>query len=61
MTPVVASRVIGKWRIVEADLWHRDRLDFDGPAHATFHDDASLDIDFRYHLGDKAALKACPW
>jgi hypothetical protein len=108
MTPAAASRVIGKWRIVEADLWDPDYLDLVGPAHITFHgdghgeiafgalnagldceyapsiifftwegfdemdevrgdgsaelnDDGTLDIDFRYHLGDEAEFKAHPW
>ena len=26
------SRIIGRWRIVEADLWDRDYLDLCGPA-----------------------------
>jgi hypothetical protein len=25
--------VVGRWRIVEADLWDRDHLDLCGPAH----------------------------
>ena len=108
MTAAVTSRVIGKWRIIEADLWDRDYLDLVGPAHATFHgdghgeiafgalnagldceyspniiffswqgfdemdevrgdgaaelnNDGTLDIEFRYHLGDEAELKARPW
>ena len=108
MTPAVTSRLIGKWRIVEADLWDRDHLDLVGPAHITIHgdghgeiafgalnagldcehspsiifftwegfdemdevcgegsvelnDDGTLDIEFRYHLGDEAELKARPW
>ena len=46
MTPAVASRVIGKWRIVEADLWDRDHLDLVGPAHIIFHDDGNGEIAF---------------
>ena len=108
MTPAVTSRVIGKWRIVEADLWDRDHLNLVGPAYITFRgdghgeiafgalnagldceyspsiifftwvgfdemdevrgdgsakldDDGTLDIEFRYHLGDEAELKARPW
>lgn len=61
MTAAVTSRVIGKWRIVEADLWDRDHLDLVGPAHITFNGDGTLDIEFRYHLGDEAELKARPW
>ena len=97
--------VIGKWRIIEADLWDRDYLDlvqparmaFDGNGHGEFafgcvnggleyeysrriiffswqgfdemdevrgdgsaelDDDGSLEIEFRFHLGDEAILKA---
>ncbi len=108
MTPAVTSQVIGKWRIIEADLWDRDHLNLVGPAHITFHgdghgeiafgalnagldceyspsiifftwegfdemdevrgdgsaelnDDGTLNIEFRYHFGDEAELKARPW
>ena len=97
--------VVGRWRIVEADLWDRDHLDLCGPASlivranghdeiafgamqasldvdysadeigftwagfddmtevsgagsAELQDDGSLLIEFEYHLGDKAVLKA---
>ena len=30
-----ACRLIGRWRIVEADLWDRARLDLCGPATPT--------------------------
>ena len=36
MSAGVISAVIGKWRIVEADLWDRDYLDLVEPAHITF-------------------------
>ena len=108
MTRAVTSRVIGKWRILEADIWDRDYLDLLGPAHITFqgdrhgeialgalnagldceyspsiifftwegfdemdevrgdgsaelNDDGTLDIEFRYHLGDEVELKARSW
>jgi hypothetical protein len=32
---VSACRLIGRWRIVEADLWDRARLDLCGPATLT--------------------------
>lgn len=101
------SRLIGRWRIVEADLWDRDYLDLVEPAHLTvrgdgrgeiafgalqagldveyatnvisstwagldemddvngsgsaeLQDDGSLEIEFAYHLGDDATLKAVP-
>ena len=97
--------VVGRWRIVEADLWDRDYLDLSGPAtlvvqasghgeiafgamqasldidygpdeigftwagfdemdevsgtgSAELRDDGSLQIEFEYHLGDEAILKA---
>ena len=97
--------LIGKWRIVEADLWDRDYLDLVEPASiniradgrgeiafgamqasldleyspstvfftwagfdemdevsgsgsAELLDDGSIDIEFAYHLGDEAVLKA---
>ena len=97
--------VVGRWRIVEADLWDRDYLDLCGPASlvvqanghgeiafgamqasldidygpdeigftwagfdemdevngsgsAELLDDGSLRIEFEYHLGDEAVLKA---
>ena len=75
--------VVGRWRIVEADLWDRDYLDLCGPASlvirahgngeiafgamqpevsgsgsAELQDDGSLEIEFKYHLGDGAVLKA---
>ncbi len=36
MTGGVECAVIGKWRMVEADLWDRDYLDLVKPAHITF-------------------------
>ncbi len=97
--------VVGRWGIVEADLWDRDHLDLCGPAtlivkasghgeiafgamqasldvdygpdeigftwagfdemtevsgagSAELQDDDSLLIEFDYHLGDEAVLKA---
>ena len=104
----VACAVVGKWRIVEADLWDRDHLDlvetgahhvprrrswrdclrraerrsrfayspsiifftwegFDemdevrGDGSAELEHDGALEIEFRYHLGDEAVLKAQKW
>ena len=100
--------LIGKWRIVEADLWDNVHLDLVEPAHISFdknghgeiafgamqagldleyarrlifftwagfeemdevkgsgcaelNDDGTLSIEFSYHLGDEAELKAHPW
>ena len=36
MTRDMDCALIGKWRIVEADLWDRDYLDLMEPAHITF-------------------------
>ncbi len=36
MTGQVDCAVIGKWRVVEADLWDRDYLDLVEPAHIAF-------------------------
>jgi hypothetical protein len=98
-------QIIGRWRIVEADLWDRDYLDLVEPAMMTIRanghgeiafgamqasldleyrrtmvfftwagfdemdevtgsgsaellDDGRLEIEFAYHLGDEAVLKA---
>ena len=105
MTAPMNCQLIGRWRIVEADLWDRDYLDLVEPATMTIRadghgeiafgamqagldleysraavfftwagfdemdevggsgsaelqDDGSLEIEFVYHLGDEAALKA---
>ena len=105
MTAPTNCRLIGRWRIVEADLWDRDHLDLAEPATMTIQanghgeitfgalqggldleygqsivfftwvgfdemdevngsgsaellDDGSLEIEFAYHLGDEAVLKA---
>ena len=97
--------ILGRWRIVEADLWDRDYLDLCGPASlvvqangqgeiafgamqatldvdygpdeigftwagsdemdevsgsgsAELMDDGSIQIEFEYHQGDQAVLKA---
>ncbi len=99
------GQLLGRWRIVEADLWDRDHLDLCGPAalvieancqgeiafgalqatldigsgdtavdftwagfdemdevsgdgSAELLDDGSLQIEFAYHNGDEAVLKA---
>jgi hypothetical protein len=98
-------QLIGRWRIVEADLWDDDYLDLVGPAQMTIgadghgevafgalqagldidysatvvfftwagfdemdeangsgsaelQDDGTVEIEFAYHLGDEATLKA---
>lgn len=105
MTAPMGCRLIGRWRIVEADLWDDDYLDLIAPAmmiikadghgeiafgamqagldleyapsmvfftwagfdemdevtgsgSAELLDDGALQIDFAYHLGDEAVLRA---
>ena len=105
MTRRADRQLVGRWRIVEADLWERDFLDLVGPAMLTIRadghgeiafgamqagldidyapsmvffawfgfdemdevtgtgsaellDDGFLEIEFAYHLGDEAILKA---
>ena len=36
MSASAGCQLIGKWRIVKADLWDRDYLDMVEPAHITF-------------------------
>ena len=108
MTGPTDCLLIGKWRIVEADLWDNEHLDLVEPAYISFdknghgeiafgamqagldleyarrlifftwagfeemdevngsgcaelNDDGTLSIEFSYHLGDEAELKAYPW
>ena len=104
MSAASNCRLIGRWRIVEADLWDRERLDLCGPATLTITaqggdiafgaleaaleveyagdsigfrwngceegdqvegegtaellEDGSIEIEFAYHNGDEAVLKA---
>jgi hypothetical protein len=105
MTAPMNWQLIGRWRIVEADLWDRDYLDLVEPAtlviqddghgeiafgamqagldleysrsmvfftwagfdemdevtgsgSAELLDDGTLEIEFAYHMGDQATLKA---
>ena len=107
MSTPMGCQLIGRWRIVAADLWERDYLDLCGPAmldirpdgrgeiafgalqagldlaygrsdvsfdwegfdemdeargsgSAELLDDGSLEIEFEYHRGDDATLKAVP-
>jgi hypothetical protein len=46
MTAPAGCRLIGRWRIVEADLWDRDYLDLDGPATITIGADNHGEIAF---------------
>ena len=46
MTAPAGCQLIGRWRIVEADLWDRDYLDLDGPATITIGADNDGEIAF---------------
>ena len=46
MTAPAGCQLIGRWRIVEADLWDRDYLDLGGPAMITIGDDNNGEIAF---------------
>ncbi len=46
MTDTLDCALIGKWRIVEADLWDRDYLDLMDPAHISFDDQGGGEVLF---------------
>ena len=46
MTAPMGCRVIGRWRIVEADIWERDYLDLCGPAMLDIRADGHGEIAF---------------
>lgn len=46
MTAPIDCRVIGRWRIVEADIWERDYLDLVQPAMMTIGADGHGEIAF---------------
>ena len=46
MTAPMDCRIIGRWRIVEADLWDRDYLDLLEPATMTIGSDGHREIAF---------------
>ena len=104
MSAPANCQLVGRWRIVEADIWDRDHLDLCGPATLTITaqggeiafgaleagleveyardsigfrwagcaqgdqvegegtaellDDGTIEIEFAYHNGDEAVLKA---
>jgi hypothetical protein len=79
MSALANCQIVGRWRIVESDIWDRDYLDLCGPAAITITahwsgfdemdevsgegsadllDDGSIEIEFAYHCGDEAVLKA---
>jgi hypothetical protein len=46
MSAPAGCQLIGRWRIVDADLWDRDYLDLDGPAIITIGADNNGEIAF---------------
>ncbi len=46
MSAPAGCQLIGKWRIVEADLWDRDYLDLVEPAYMTFNKDGRGEFAF---------------
>ncbi len=46
MTQTAANPLIGRWRIVEADLWEADHLDLVEPAYISFRNDGRGEIAF---------------
>jgi hypothetical protein len=52
MTTLTGHPIVGRWRIVEADLWDRDYLDLSGPASIAFGDDGRGEFSFGAVHGD---------
>jgi hypothetical protein len=46
MSPAAKCKLIGRWRIVEADVWNRDYLDLGAPATITITDQGRGEIAF---------------
>jgi len=46
MTAQLRKPILGRWRIVETDLWAKDYLDMLGPAHITFQANGSGEFAF---------------
>lgn len=46
MSAPAGCKLIGRWRIVEADMWDRDYLDLCGPAMMTIAEDGHGEIAF---------------
>jgi hypothetical protein len=46
MSALAGCQLIGRWRIVEADLWDRDYLDLVEPAYVTFGKDGRGEFAF---------------
>ena len=71
MSPPANSKLIGRWRIVEADIWDRDYLDLCGPAMITITDQgrgeiafgalqAGLDIEYSRSSGRSRSASPAP-
>ena len=65
MTAPAGCQLIGRWRIVEADLWDREYLNLCGPAMITIGDDNNGEIAFgALQAGldlSYGELKMLPW
>ena len=68
--PAVAKAFIGRWRIVEMDVWDNDGLDLGEEAHLTFESGSQGEIafvavkgflDVRYGSRDGAACAELSW
>ncbi len=46
MTAPAGCQLVGRWRIVDADLWDNDYLDLVEPAHVTFDEDGRGEFAF---------------
>jgi hypothetical protein len=46
MSGLASCQIIGKWRIVESDLWDRSHLDLSGPAYLQIGDDGWAAFEF---------------
>lgn len=58
MKPPMGCRLIGRWRIIESDLWDREHLDLCGPASLVVNIERYGEIEFAYRHRDEALLKA---
>ncbi|NWG69999.1 MAG: hypothetical protein HXY23_00085 [Parvularculaceae bacterium] len=59
--PPAGRKLIGRWRIIAANLWDKDywtSSEVCGAGDAHLHDDSSMEIDFAYRHGDKVVLQA---
>jgi len=52
MTTPADHPIVGRWRIIKADLWDRDYLDLDGPAAITVGADGRGEFSFGAVRGD---------